>query len=192
MQDGGLRVGGAPLGSHESGRQCEERDDRDNGEQQRHAGAAASAEPRSPGPDQSGAAMRHHLQDGDGLRVQRTRPGQRGWTAAEHQWRAVRTAATRQRGFAARRRREGRRPQGRSYPGSVSSGRILVLFHLVHVSLGYLSRQRSFVRITSCLGLDRECVNFDATIFDRLVLCQKLTRHSCNWMANTPRREIRP
>jgi len=48
--------------------------------------------------------MRDHLQDGDGLRVQRTRPGQRGWTATEHQWRAVRAAAARQRGSAARRR----------------------------------------------------------------------------------------
>lgn len=129
MQDGGLRVGGAPLGSHESGRQCEERDDRDNGEQQRHAGAAASTEPGPPGPSQPGAAMRHHLQDGDGLRVQRTRPGQRGWTAAEHQWRAVRAVAARQRGFATRRRREGRRPQGRSYPGSVSRRRIKSLFY---------------------------------------------------------------
>lgn len=127
MQDGGLRVGGAPLGSHESGRQCEEHDDRDNGEQQRRASAAASAgggRPGSPGPGRTGSAMRDHLQDGDGLRVQRTRPGQRGWTAAEHQRRAVRAAAARQRGAAAGRRREGRRPQGRPYSGSVSRGNI--------------------------------------------------------------------
>lgn len=64
--------------------------------------------------------MRYDLQDGDGLRVQRTRPGQRGWTTAEHQRPVVRPVAARQRGATSRCRREGRRPEGRSYLGSVS------------------------------------------------------------------------
>lgn len=125
VQHGGLRVGGAPLASRKPGRQCEERSDsRDNGEQQRARDATSAGHRAGQGPGRPGAAVRDNLQNGDGLRVQRTRPGQRGWTIAEHQRPIVRTAATRQRGATARRRREGRCTQGRSYPGSVSKGSI--------------------------------------------------------------------
>lgn len=123
VQHGGLRVGGAPLASRESGRQYEKRGGRDNGEQQRARTAASTGRRTGQGSGRPGTAVRNDLQDGDGLRVQRTRPGQRGWTTAEHQRRVVRAASARQRGATARCRREGRRPQGRSYPGSVSRSR---------------------------------------------------------------------
>lgn len=177
VQHGGLRVGGAPLASREPGRQCEERSGgRDNGEQQRARAAASACRWTGQGPGWAGAAVRYDLQNGDGLRVQCTRPGQRGWTVAEHQRPVVRPVAARQRGATAGCRRKGRRPQGRSYLGSVS--RRIGPFHP-------RSRSAPLSEPSGSHDSDGRCLDENAMRFPRdsdyeNILCQ-IARWNSNW-----------
>lgn len=80
-----------------------------------------------------GPPRRHHSQVGDGLRLQRARPGLRGGPAALHRGHPLRAPAARLGRAAPRRRRKGRFAQSRPHPASVSA----VLSHLMLLRLSY-------------------------------------------------------